>query len=238
MNWIDVCVIIIIVVNGIRGLAQGLIISVFNMTSFIIAAIVSKIYYSKLSQFIMNKTPLSVKIYEFILKRINETNIQSNMIDGQGQTNVFEMMNLPKTLGNLLMENEFLKEYNQEAMINIHNYIADATTKIIVDLLSIVIIFLGILLILNILGHILNSVASLPIINQFNRLGGLVFGTFKGTLIVFILLAIMVPVVSMFPNCFIEEALYKSTIAKDLYNYNILLRILGGFIANSGFFIL
>lgn len=233
MNWMDICVIIIIIVNGLRGLSLGLVLSVFNILSFIVAAIVSKMYFSQVSTFIISNTNLTKKVNKFIIDRINTP----DNILAKDSLDIFGIMNLPKTLSNFLMKSDEVEAYSEGVIDNIHSYIAERMTIIIIDLISIVLVFIGALLILNILGHILDRIASLPVINQFNRIGGLIFGSAKGFIMVFILLAIMVPIVSIFPESFIVHALKNSTITKDLYNYNLLVKILASFLSNTGYFL-
>ncbi len=232
MNWMDVCVIIIIAVNGIRGLSLGLVLSVFNILSFIIAAIVSKMYFSQVSKFITTNTNVSQKISGFVINRIDTP---GNRLTEDG-FDIFGIMNFPKTLSNFLMKSDGVKDYSQLVIDNIHSYIAERMTIIIIDFISMVLIFIGMLLILKIIGYILDGIASLPIINQFNRIGGFIIGSAKGFMIVFILLAIMVPIVSIFPESFIVDALKNSMVTKDLYNYNLLVKMLASFLSSTGYF--
>lgn len=226
MNWMDVCVIIIIAISALKGLSIGLVLSLFNIASYIVAGIIAKIYYSYLSIFIIENTNWFFKIQDFIFKNMKflaQNNMQAAVSE---EKNVFEIMNLPKTLENLIIKSDAFTQYNEGALYNINIYISEIVAKFILDLLSIIIIFMIAKIALNILGKILDGVASLPIINQFNKLGGLIFGALKGVIIVFILAAVMIPVTSIFPNSSLVNALQASSLAKSFYDYNILLYML------------
>ncbi|MDK2918844.1 MAG: hypothetical protein PWQ37_1577 [Candidatus Petromonas sp.] len=230
VNWMDVFIIIIIAINGLKGLSIGLVLSFFSIASFIAAGIIAKIYYPMLSQFILEKTNLISEIYGFVFQKIAVFAKDNPQIQGASEKNIYEIMNFPKTLSNFLIKSNGMKQYSEEVMNNIYGYVSEIITRMVVDLISIVIIFLIAKLILNIIGKVLDSIASLPIINQFNRLGGLLFGTLKGALIVLILFALMVPAASIFPSSFIVEGLNNSSLAKYFYDYNIILNMLGSFI--------
>lgn len=234
MNWMDICIIIIIVISGLRGLQIGLILSFFNIASYIVAGIIAKVYYQPVSVFIVENTNWFYKIQQFVLKNMKflaKNNIQS---EGVPQENVFEMMNLPKVFEKLFMESDAFTQYSEGALYNINVYISELVAKVIIDLLSIIIIFVAAKIALNILGSVLNGIASLPILKQFNGLGGLIFGFIKGVLVVFILAAIMVPIVSIFPSSSLVTSLENSSIAKSFYDYNILLYMVKSIVNYGG----
>ena len=230
----DICVIIIIVISGLRGLSIGLILSFFNIASYIVAGIIAKVYYPFVSIFIVENTNWFYKIQQFILKNMKFLATNNLQTEGVPKENVFEMMNLPKIFEKLFMESDAFTQYSEGALYNINIYIAELVAKVIIDLLSIIIIFVVAKIALNILGTVLNGIASLPIIKQFNRLGGLIFGFIKGVLIVFIFAAIMVPIVSIFPSSLLASALENSIIAKSFYDHNVLLYMVKSIVNYSG----
>lgn len=234
MNWMDICVIIIIVVSGLRGLSIGLVLSFFSIASYIVAGIIAKVYYPFVSVFIVENTTWFYKIQQFVIKNMKflaKDNLQSQ---GASKENIFEIMNLPKIFEKLVINSDAFTQYSEGALYNINIYISELIAKVIIDLLSIIIIFIVAKIALNILGSVLNGIASLPIINQFNRLGGLIFGFVKGVLIVFIFAAIMIPIVSIFPSCFLANALENSIIAKSYYDHNIVLYMVKSIVTYGG----
>ena len=61
----------------------------------------------------------------------------------------------------------------------------------------------------------------MPIIKQFNQVGGLAYGILKGLVIIYLLLTIMFLVISINGNGAIAEAINNSHITKFLYDNNI-----------------
>jgi len=234
VNWMDVCVIIIIATSGLRGLGVGLVISLFNIASYIVAGIVAKLYYPFLSKFIIENTNWAFKVQEFVLKNMKFKSADIAQSQGGGYESIFDVMNLPKALESVFLQSNFFTEYSDGVLQNINIYISQMIAKIIVDLLCIIIIFFVAKLILGILCNILNSIASLPIIKQFNRLGGLTLGVLKGTIIIYIFMAVMVPIASIFPASSLVNTLETSSIAKVFYDYNILIYMLKNMISYGG----
>ncbi|WIF95846.1 CvpA family protein [Caminicella sporogenes] len=228
MNWVDVFFISIIAIMGLRGLYMGLVLSFFSIASYIFAGIAAKIYYPILTNFILEKTNLITKIQSFILGKLKILAVGKDVFKGTEQVNIFKIMNFPKALQDLLLKSDTLQQYNQNVMDNMYNHVSLVITKMIVDLISIVVVFLLVKLLLNIIGFILNSIASLPVINSFNRLGGLIFGILKGIIMVYIIFALITPITVLSYDNSIVESLNNSYLAKYFYDYNIILDMLEG----------
>ena len=83
-----------------------------------------------------------------------------------------------------------------------------------------------IVLILILLTFITDLITELPIIKQFNDVGGVLYGIIKALLIIYVLLAIAFFIVYISGNITISEAISNSYITKFFYNNNILLNII------------
>lgn len=104
---------------------------------------------------------------------------------------------------------------------------AENVTMFILKGLSFFIIFIIVTAIIFILKSILNLVFDLPILNSVNKFGGLGLGAIKSLVIVYIILAALAfvsPMPSLSNN--ITKAINNTTIAKELYNNNLLVKII------------
>ena len=72
---------------------------------------------------------------------------------------------------------------------------------------------------------ITSLIAKLPVIKQFDKLGGIIYGLLEGIIIVYIILAI-VSFVSPMINPDVSNTINNSTIGGFLYNNNLLLKII------------
>ena len=82
------------------------------------------------------------------------------------------------------------------------------------------VIFMMVKILLTIVAHTLNRVAKLPVINGFNQLGGAILGTFKGLIIAFVLMALLIPFAAVSDKEILKEGLEKSFFTRMLYEYN------------------
>lgn len=224
MGWMDVLIIVILMVSSFRGLARGLIMTLFGMLSFIVAGFCAKLYYPVVSAYILGNDALFVGIQRMIKERIKgAAAAEASTLAGPAQTSIFEILKFPKTMETFLMRNESIRQYSAKAMEGIYGYLADALTRMFVDFISILIIFVLVKLLLQWLAHILNGISHLPLLHQFNQMGGLVFGGIQGLFIILIFITLITPLVSMGQYNIFAEGLEASVIGKFLYNNNPIL---------------
>lgn len=102
--------------------------------------------------------------------------------------------------------------------------ISGVLTSTMILVLSFFIIFIVIRIVLSAIASMLDSAAKLPVIKQFNRMGGLLFGAAKGIAILYILFAVLTPVIPLFSsdNPFISS-LNESVFTMNFYRYNIII---------------
>ena len=65
-------------------------------------------------------------------------------------------------------------------------------------------------------------IAKLPILNQFNKAGGLIYGAIRGLLIIYVALLIVNFAGQVNPQNTVNSEVQKSFIAKEMYNKNII----------------
>ena len=121
------------------------------------------------------------------------------------------------------------------------NYVDDAVNKtkneIVLEASEVVSVkiinicaFLGIFVIVRILAFLLTIIAdlimSLPILKQFNKAGGIIYGIIKSLIIIYLLLAIVFAITYITGNTTISKAISESYITKLFYNNNILLNLI------------
>ena len=92
-----------------------------------------------------------------------------------------------------------------------------------ISILSFIILFFLIRLILTLIANAFNMTTKLPVVKQFNKLGGFCFGLIKGALILYIIFAALTPILPLLPsdNTLIA-AINSSIFASNFYKYNII----------------
>ena len=67
-----------------------------------------------------------------------------------------------------------------------------------------------------------NLIAKLPILNQFNKVGGIVYGAIRGILVIYVVLLIVSFVGQINPQNKLHTEIQKSFTAKEMYSKNII----------------
>ena len=205
--FLDIVVVAILALNIILGYKKGLINVVFNIVAFLLAIIITFVLYKPVSNIIIQNTNIHENIKEMILKRSQgtepkEENIESNDINKYIENSINNMTNEAKTAATEVVAENF-------------------ATKA-VQVITGIALFILTRAILILLRFVTQTIAKLPIIKQFNTLGGIIYGIIKGLIIIYVLLTIMYLIVSIKGNGNIALAIDSSCITKFLYDNNII----------------
>ncbi len=213
---IDLIVIAILLLSIFLGYKKGLIGVAFKILSFIIAIIITLILYRPVSNYIINNTEFAKTIENTITEKLSTTNIEEGKID---ETST----DLPNVVVNYI-NNEIVSTVNEtgEALVQI---VAKDLSQTIINLIVVIAIFLITRLLLLFAKAILSAVAELPIIKQFNEVGGIIYGILRGILLIYVLLAIISLILPMLDKTAILGAINNSIITKILYNNNLILML-------------
>ncbi len=227
MGWMDLTVAVLLIVSIIRGWTRGFILTVFHMVGFILSWIIAKTYYKLLSMYIIVNTDLLPTFQNLINKRLKNSAGEEEIVGGAiTDYNIYEVLKLPKTIEELMKSENVIMDYGNKAAGGIYQYMSQVFAQMFIDLVSFFIMFLVVKLIITIIAHVLDGVVKLPLLREFNRLGGGIVGGIKGLLIVFIILALLIPFVTITNNHVIMEGLEKSRLAKYIYDNNPIISIL------------
>lgn len=98
-------------------------------------------------------------------------------------------------------------------------------TLLFITIASFILAFLIIKLILMLFAGVLNMTARLPVIKQFNKVGGFLFGVLKGVLILYIVFAVLVLITPVLePENAIIQSVNSSIFAVNFYKYNFIIQ--------------
>ena len=206
---IDIVVIAILVLNIIIGYKKGLINVVFNILAFFIAIIITFILYKPVSNFIINNTEIDDKIKQTIIENSKKEDNSDN--EKTESSNIIQKY-----------VEDSIKNAEEDAKEKTIELVANTISIRGVEILTGILLFIVTRLILIVLGFITKFVANLPLIKQFNEIGGVLYGLFKGLLIIYIILTIMFYVVSINQKGIISKTIENSYITRILYDNNII----------------
>ncbi|GKX31826.1 hypothetical protein SH1V18_43060 [Vallitalea longa] len=225
MTWLDIVVIGIIVVCAIISYNRGLIKTLFSFVSLIISVVVTMYLYPLVSQFLIKNTGVYVSIKSSIIGLLNLNNTTQNVNSTGEQINFINQLNLPEQFKHLLVTNNNSEVYNLLNVNSIGEYIGGLIATLIINILCFLGVFIIVTILVKLLINILDLVSKLPVLNQINKMGGLILGAVKGVIIVWVLFLVM-SLMSANPNVNnVFETLKVSEVASVLYNNNLLMNI-------------
>ena len=208
---LDVIIIAIIALNIFLCYRKGLVKLAVGLIAVLAAVILSIVLYKPISNAIVKNTDIDEKIENIIIENFSaETNSNEEV----------------RYVGII----DYLEKYVDDAVNKTQNEIVYATAGTMavrfINIAVILIIFLVTRIALLLLTFVSDIITSLPILKQFNEVGGILYGIIKALLIVYAILAIAFFIVCVTGNSAISEAISGSYITKFFYEHNLILKFL------------
>jgi uncharacterized membrane protein required for colicin V production len=195
----DLLLVVLVVLMALWGLKAGFVKAVFHLGYYIISIIAAMLLYPVFSNYLINSR-LSFYIQDkIIMPRI--------AVDA-------ESIKLPS----------FLRQAVSAGIENTTEAIAASLTEMVLNIICFIAVFLIVKFGLKLVVKVLNTIAKLPVLSLFNKLGGLAVGAFNGIIISYIVLA----VATIFINEKIYTVISASKYVSAMYNNNIILKLLFG----------
>lgn len=214
---IDIIVILIIALSVFLGYRKGLIALAVKLFAVIIALIATLILYKPISALIINNTNLDENIQNVIMEKANnqeETNDTSSNKETANTNSKNETTQATESQeGNIVeqsLEEKILPEVARELSINI------------INIGVIIILYFVIKIALHFITAIANIVAKIPIIKQFNKIGGIIYGLLRVLLLIYVILLIISFAGEINPENKLHNQINQSLLTKEMYQNNIL----------------
>lgn len=210
---IDIVIVAIIALCLFLGYRRGLTGSLLKILSFVLAIVIAFILFKPVSNLVINHTnwddSLKTSIEQFITEKTSTPEEKSS---------------LPQVIVDYIDET-MAQPVNEAKEVAIENT-AQSVTNLIVNAGVWIAVFIIARILLIFIKFITALIAKLPVIKQFDKLGGILYGILEAFVILYVLLAIISFIAPMINNAEFIDALNKSFIGSMLYNNNILLKIL------------
>ena len=207
----DIIVVAIIALNIFVCYKKGLVKLAVGLNAVLAAIVLSIVLYKPISNAIIKNTDIDEKIENVIIENFS------------AETNGNEEVRYVGII-------DYLEKYVDDAVNKTQNEIVYETAGTMavrfINIAVILIIFLIIRVALIALTFISDVITSLPILKQFNEVGGILYGIVKALLIVYVILAIVFFVVYITGNTAVSEAISGSYITKFFYEHNLILNII------------
>ena len=207
---VDIAILAIIVLCIIIGYVRGLTGSLIKIVSFVLSLIIAFVLFIPVSNLIINNTEI-------------DQNLQSSIRNMIIQDEQNEDENMPEAI------TDYIGQKIDQAADDAKEAIVDSTARdvalTIVKAGTWIALFIIARILLIFLRFITSLIAKLPVIKQFDKLGGIIYGLIEGLIIVYFLLA-LISFISPMLNGTLANAIDESFVGSMMYNNNLLLNII------------
>ena len=172
----DIIIVVIILLSTVFAYKKGLVNLAISLCAFIIAIAVTFVFYKPISNFVINSTSIDEAIENGIYEKANSI-MEENKTDDDLTSQIIETTQnnmLPETARNLAID--------------------------IVTGGTIIVLFVGLKIGLRFVTLFADLVTKLPIIKQFNKAGGILYGILEGALIIYIIIMVFTIIAPMINN--------------------------------------
>lgn len=217
---IDLIILGILILCIALGYHKGLTGSLLKIISFVLALVIAFVLFKPVSSFIINKTDWDENLEQSIRNMIID--------DKQGETSQDEANEADKNMPTVIMEH--INKKVEEAGDDAKEAIVDATSRDVAVTIINAGTWIGLFLVARIVLFFVKGLASLitklPVIKQFDKLGGIIYGVVEAVIIIYGILAVLSFVSPLVEGTGILVAIQKSFIGSVMYNNNLLLKLI------------
>ena len=215
-NLMDIIVLAIFALSIFSCFKKGLVKSLFGMFRIIIALFIAinlaapvgdflrgsetvyNLVYSGVSVFVSPGEPSAADIPSNAESGTGNLaaliqNFSANGTDLRAQAEAIRRIDIPSSIINGILSHE-----------TANRIIAEYVTNLVINIISAILIFIAALLVLKLLAGVLDAIASLPLLNIANKLGGAFIGLVQGAVIVWIIVTVikLLPFSEFMVNCY------------------------------------
>lgn len=199
---VDIIILILVIFAGIQGYRHGFVQALLQTMGWILSVVLAFLWSPQVSDFLLENTTL----YDVLSDNIS-ANIAIDDVSFSNSLNSF-----PSFISDILM--------------NTANTISDTIATKISDIIFAILCFFLVVIALKILFFLIVQLFSKEsnggILGGIDGFLGLIMGTLKGLILVFVLLALIVPFTAISGNTFLLEAVKDSLLGDMLFSGNII----------------
>ena len=197
---IDIILVLIVALSAFLGYKKGLVELGAKLFAGIIAIVITLIIYKPVGNIVIKNTSIDEKIENTILEKT------TNVIDENSKISDNKYIQDASDNAVSQVKEEVLPEQARNIAVNVV-YVATA-----------LILFIVSKIVLSIVISLANAVASLPILKQFNEIGGFLYGLVRGAIISLVLILVIGTVAKLNPNGSLSKNVESTYLLKEVYD--------------------
>ena len=197
---IDIILVLIVAFSAFLGYKKGLVELGAKLFAGIIAIVITLIIYKPVGNIVIKNTSNDEKIENTILEKT------TNVIDENSK----------------ISDNKYIQDASDNAVSQVkEEVIPEQARNIAVNVVYVataLILFIVSKIVLSIVISLANAVASLPILKQFNEIGGLLYGLVRGAIISLVLILVIGTIAKLNPNGSLSKNVESTYLLKEVYD--------------------
>ena len=197
---IDIILVLIVALSAFLGYKKGLVELGAKLFAGIIAIVITLIIYKPVGNIFIKNTSIDEKIENTILEKT------TNVIDENSKISDNKYIQDASDNAVSQVKEEVLPEQARNIAVNVV-YVATA-----------LILFIVSKIVLSIVISLANAIASLPILKQFNEIGGFLYGLVRGAIISLVLILVIGTIAKLNPNGSLSKNVESTYLLKEVYD--------------------
>ena len=194
--FVDIVLIAFLALSIFLGYKKGLAQLTIKLCAFVIAILITFILYRPIGNLIINTTSIDESIEDAIYNKVTEMMQKDD-------------------------KNELTSELIESAK---QGMLPEAARELTINTIygvTAIILFIIARIVLISVSALANLIAKLPVIKQFNEVGGAVYGLLRGLIIIYAILIIISFVGQINPKNIATQTINESTLGRTMYENNI-----------------
>lgn len=221
LTWVAIAIILAYALNGLR---RGLVRTVFATFTTVIAIAVA----INISPYISRSLQKTV-LFDMISENIEASlfgELDEEPLKVADQTELIQNLPLPASVRDSLLENNNAAVYDAFGITAFKAYVANYLACLIMNALSFILVFLVSAILLRVIAACLDIISYLPVLHNLNKLGGFIFGTVNGFVILWIVCIAVTVFSGTEPGTYIYSQINDSLFLRSIYDNNYFLTVI------------
>ena len=221
--FVDIVIVVIIGLCMLIGYKKGFAKCLLKLVTSIIALFIAVVLYRPFVDFVVQNTIIDENI-QLSIEKVMNNSIEERTDKNDSSDVVKSDSGIPKPIAEYINNNfrNSAKQKQEEAVISV----ARSATILIVDIACFIAIYVIVKILLKILTILIDVVSKLPVIKQFNEIGGLLYGLIEGVFIILVVMTVISILTPLTGAYEVANIILESHIGAFFFNNNIFLNII------------
>lgn len=218
---LDLIIIVLFILSIWDGYKKGLTKSLLKIFSFVIAIIISLVIFKPVSNFIIYQTQIDDNIQKTIVTAFENQSSKDNNAQNKEEAKQEDVNNIFYNY----IENKII-QVGEEAK----EYVLETSSReialVVINTIVFIIVFITTRIILIFVKALADLMTKVPVIKQFNEIGGGIYGALRVVVFIIILFTILAIVLPLIQDSNILAIIEDSILSRFIYENNLIIKII------------